>query len=301
MSLERYGVAFELWQAGYQIQAICELVGMSRASFYRWRRRQAGSGFPDLKYLGSRDPAGDAQLLANIREIKLHHPFWGYRRVRAWLKYRQDLPVGHKRVYRLMKENGLLVPQKRYRAKRQPSGQKPRAQRPGQFWGIDMTKFIIPGLGWAYLVIVLDWFSRKVVGWQLSWRCRTQEWRQALEDAVLQEFPHGVRGQGLKLVSDNGCQPTSRSFLKVTAILDIEQIFTSYNNPKGNAETERFMRTLKEELLWLEEFDGLEEAREKLSAWIDFYNKDYLHSALGYKSPEEYERLFQKTNLEKAA
>jgi putative transposase len=60
------------------------------------------------------------------------------------------------------------------------------------------------------------------------------------------------------------------------------------------------MRTLKEELLWLEEFAGLEEAREKLSAWIDFYNKDYLHSSLGYKSPEEYERLFQKTNLEKA-
>ena len=87
----------------------------------------------------------------------------------------------------------------------------------------------------------------------------------------------------------------------MTAILDIEQIFTSFNNPKGNAETERFMRTLKEELLWLEEFDGLEEAQEQLSAWIDFYNKDYLHSALGYKSPQEYERLYLETNLEKAA
>ena len=79
----------------------------------------------------------------------------------------------------------------------------------------------------------------------------------------------------------------------MTATLDIEQIFTSYNNPKGNAETERFMRTLKEELLWLEEFAGLDEAREKLSAWIDFYNNDYLHSALGYRSPQEYERLYQ--------
>ena len=99
-------------------------------------------------------------------------------------------------------------------------------------------------------MIVLDWFRRKVVGWQLSCRCRTKEWCEALEEAVLREFPHGVRGQGLKLVSDNGCHPTSRSFLKVTATLDIEQIFTSFNNPKGNAETERFMRTLKEELLW---------------------------------------------------
>ena len=96
-----------------------------------------------------------------------------------------------------------------------------------------------------------------------------------------------MRGQGLKLVSDNGCQPTSGSFLKVTATLDIEQIFTSFNNPKGNAETERFRRTLKEDLLWLEEFVSQEEAREKLSAWVDFYNQDYLHSALGYKSPQE--------------
>lgn len=239
--------------------------------------------------------------MASIQGIKLRHPFWGYRRVRAWLKYREDLPVGHKRVYRLMKENGLLVPQKRYQAKRQPAGRKPRAQRPGQFWGIDMTKFFIPGLGWAYLVIVLDWFSRKVVGWQLSCRCRTQEWCEALEEAVLQEFSQGVRGQGLKLVSDNGCQPTSRSFLKVTATLDIEQIFTSFNNPKGNAETERFMRTLKEELLWLEEFAGLEEAREKLAAWIGFYNKEYLHSALGYKSPLEYELIFREEKLRQAA
>ncbi len=244
---------------------------------------------------------GDTQILAMIQKIKQSHPFWGYRRVRAWLKYREGLPVGYKRIYRLMKENALLVPQKRCRAKRQPTGRKPRAQRPRQFWGIDMTKFIIPGLGWAYLVIVLDWFSRKVVGWQLSWRCRTQEWREALEEAVLQEFPHGVRRQGLKLISDNGCQPSSGSFLKLTAILDIEQIFTSYNNPKGNAETERFMRTLKEELLWLEEFAGLDEAHEKLSTWIDFYNHRYLHSALGYKSPQEYERLYQETNLEKAA
>lgn len=209
--------------------------------------------------------------------------------------------VGLKRVYRLMREHELLVPQRRYGAKRQPAGRKPRAHRPGQFWGIDMTKFTIPDFGWACLVIVLDWFSRKVLGWQLSWRCRTQEWREALKEAVLREFPHRVRGHGLKLVSDNGCQPTSRSFLKVTATLDIEQIFTSFNNPKGNAETERFMRTLKEELLWLEEFAGLEEAREKLSAGLIFYNNRYLHSALGYMSPQEFERCYQEASLEKAA
>lgn len=109
--------------------------------------------------------------------------------------------------------------------------------RPCQFWGIDMTKFLFPALGWAYLVVALDWFSRKVVGWRLSLRCRTQEWREALEAAVLQEFPNGVRGQGLKLIS----------------------------------------------------------------VWIDFYNQRYLHSALGYKSPMEYEQLYQEEDLGKAA
>jgi transposase len=70
---------------------------------------------------------GDAKILASIKEIKRGHPFWGYRRVRAWLKYRQGLPIGYKRVYRLMKENALLVALKRYRVNRQPTGRKPRA------------------------------------------------------------------------------------------------------------------------------------------------------------------------------
>ncbi len=142
---------------------------------------------------------GDTKILASIKEIKQGHPFWGYRRVRARLKYREGLPVGYKKVYRLMKENALLVPQKRYRVNRQPTCRKPQANWPNQFWGIDMTKFIVPGLGWVCLVVVLDWFSRKVADWQLSLRCRTQEWREALEGAELQEFPYGLWEKGLKL------------------------------------------------------------------------------------------------------
>jgi putative transposase len=158
-------LAAELKDCGYPVTAICTALGWHRGTFYRRLQAGQGSGSLVLTLLGSRDPVGDAQLLASIKEIKPRHPFWGYRRVRAWLKYREGLPVGYKRIYRLMKENDLLVLQKRYRAKRQPESRKPRAQRPGQFWGLDMTKFLIPTWGWAYLVVVLDWFSRKVVGW----------------------------------------------------------------------------------------------------------------------------------------
>jgi len=245
----------------------------------------------------------DADLVERIKGIKTSHPFWGYRRVRAWLRYRDKIRINEKRVRRVMKENELMVSQILHRAKRTPQRSKPKAERPRQYWGIDMTKFMIPALGWIYLVIVLDWYTKKVVGWDLSLRSRSGEWKQALEMGIQREFSQGVRDQGLKLISDNGSQPTSASFIRDMNTLGIEQIFTSYDNPKGNAETERMMRTIKEELLWLHEFSSLEEAKKAISHWIEMdYNKLYVHSALGYLSPEEFESLYlSQLSIRKAA
>lgn len=288
-----------LSQYGHGVSGLCRDLSVSRASFYR--RKRAGSAPRPPTRPGKRDPAGDKVLLERIKAIKAKHPFWGYRRVRAWLKYRENFNVGNKRVYRLMRENNLLVERKKFVRPHRPLRSKPRAERPKQYWGVDMTKFMIPGLGWAYIVIVLDWYSRKVVGFDVSLRSRSQEWLGALEEALLCEFPNGVRGEGLKLISDNGCQPTSRSFMSFTAEVGIEQIFTSYNNPKGNAETERFMRTMKEELLWLEEFDSVAEARAAIGEWLQEYNLEYPHSMLSYHSPLEYEGLYFDNQLERAA
>ena len=104
-----------------------------------------------------------------------------------------------------------------------------------------MTKFMMPKLGWVYLVVVLDWYSRKIVGFEMSLRCRRQEWEAAMDSALVCEFPDGVRGCGLRLVSDNGSQPTSTGFMDTMRLLDIEQVFTSYNNPKGNADVQEEM------------------------------------------------------------
>lgn len=233
--------------------------------------------------------------MKRVRVICQAHPFWGYRRVWAWLNYREGISINKKRVYRLMKEQGLTVKQKPHRAKRTPQRSKPRASRPGELWGIDMTKFLIRGLGWVYLVIVLDWYTKKIVGWDISLRSRTEEWKRAVGMAVNREFPRGVRGKGLRLVSDNGSQPTSTGFMKEMKTLEIEQIFASYDNPKGNADTERVIRTLKEEVIWLNEFRGLEESKELIARWIgQDYNKLYVHSTLGYRSPEEFEALFNQ-------
>jgi transposase InsO family protein len=141
------------------------------------------------------------------------------------------------------------------------------------------------------------------VGWDLSLRSRASDWKRALEMAIQGEFPQGVRGRGLKLISDNGSQPTSVSFMRDMATLGIEQIFTSYDNPKWNAETERMLRTIKEEIIWLKEFSSLEDAKQRIGQWMEIdYNKLYVHSELGYISPEEFEEIYlRQVSLKQAA
>lgn len=234
-------------------------------------------------------------LVEKIKELRLAHPFWGYRRMTAWLRVREGYMANHKRIYRLMKENDLLVEKTRHKALRRAQRAKPKATRPDEYWGIDMTKFLLGPLGWCYLIIVLDWFSKEIVGWNLSLRARTAEWEEALERGLCEHFPWGVRDQGLNLVSDNGSQPTSVSFMRDMALLGVNQVFCSYDNPKGNAETERVIRTIKEELLWLNDFTSFEQAYKAIEAWIrNDYNRLYVHSALGYRSPLEYRQQWEQ-------
>ena len=279
-----------LRQAGYAVRDACQALGIARSGYYAAQQTRGAKP--------RRDPAADNALVVLMQQIKDAHIFWGYRRVWAWLRFRLAVVVNQKRVRRLMKENGLMVPKALHKAKRTPTKNKPRASRPRQIWGIDMTKFIIDGLGWVYLVIVLDWYTKKIVGWDMALRSKTAEWRRALDMALNQEFPNGARDQGLKLVSDNGSQPTSVAFMRAAAELGIEQIFTSYNNPKGNADTERMIQTLKQEVIWVNDFKGYEEAHEKFGRWVaNDYNQLYVYKKLGYRSPEEFETFYNRELL----
>jgi len=241
-------------------------------------------------------------ILERIKSIKKEHPFWGYRRVWSYLRYIEGLLVNKKRIYRLMRENNLTVkPNTRLIAKRVQDRPKPRAEKPKEYWGIDMTK-VLSKYGWVYVVIVLDWYTKKIVGHYSGKQARTKEWLLALNKALNREYPEGVRGNSLKLISDNGSQPTSLSFMKTCSNLDIKQIFTSYNNPKGNADTERMIRTMKEELFWLREWENERELSLELERWVEYYNKSYLHSALGYKTPSQKEaEYYSKNNSNKTA
>jgi transposase InsO family protein len=199
-----------------------------------------------------------------------------------------------------MNEHGLLVQVKHYKAKRTPQTTKPTATHKNHWWacpttpfrrGSDMTKFYVHTVGWVYLVIVLDWFSRKIVGHGFGLRPTTDLWISALHMAVQNECPAGSRSYDIHLMTDNGSQPTSQKYETVVETLGIEHITTSYANPKGNAETERVIRIFKEEAIWPNEFFSYAEAIAVGERAISFYNNQYPHSMLGELSPVEYEQL----------
>ena len=109
--------------------------------------------------------------------------------------------------------------------------------------------------------------------------------------ACNRQFSRGIREySGASLVSDNGCQPTSERYMKDCTSLRLKQIFTSFNNPKGNADTERMMRTMKEALIWSNEFESFEQLSLALDVWVKDYNANYLNSTLGYVPPNVFEK-----------
>lgn len=237
----------------------------------------------------------DARLLAIISPIKAEQPGWGYRMIWAYLKYRLGHQINKKRIYRIMKENDLLVkPNLKLKAIRdnQNNRNKPRADRPNQFWGIDMTKVMIESFGWLYLVVVLDWYTKKIAGYSVSLRSKAGDWLDAVHMACNRQFPEGVlrKDKELFLISDNGSQPTSMAFMRACSVMEIKQIFASYNNPRGNADTERVIKTIKHDFVWVREFRSPAEFIEQIGLWVEKYNTDRPHSTLGYHTPCDFEK-----------
>lgn len=136
-----------------------------------------------------------------------------------------------------------------------------------------------------------------MVGHFAGEQSKAWHWLAALNKAVNRQFPGGIREAEVEvnLMSDNGTQPTSQAFMQACSALGIKQAFTSYCNPKGNADTERMMRTLKEELIWLGEWHSVNQIKQALDEFAELFNENYLHSALGYKTPNKFEaECFEK-------
>jgi putative transposase len=203
----------------------------------------------------------------------------------------EQLAIPKKRVLRAIREHHLLVqPHRQLKATRTPSRSTPRPTTPQAWWGLDMTKVMVEGLGWVSSGLVLDWYTKKLGGYAAGMPCTARHGLKALDRAGNRQFPDGRRGQGVSLRRDNGGQPTALAFMQAGSTLGMPPAFTRDNHPQGHAETARVRRTLNAACLWRQEWTSpcaLLRARE---GWITDDHAHDRHAALGYQAPSPFER-----------
>ena len=272
-------------QAAHPIATQCRVLGVSASGYYAWAVRPA-----------SARATGDAALMAQIRVIHTRsRGTYGERRVHAELAA-LGVHVGRKRVARLMRKLGLAGVSRRKGTRTTVRDRDARpapdlvdrdftAAGPDRLWVADIT-YIPTWAGFLYLAVVLDAWSRRVVGWAMATHLRTELVLDALNMALTQRRPTDVIHH-----SDQGCQYTSIAFGRRCQEMDVRPSMGSVGDAYDNALCESFFATLECELLDHRRFQTQAEARlvvfEYLEGW---YNPHRRHSALGYESPINYER-----------
>jgi putative transposase len=277
-------------QGSLSVARMCQMAWVSRAGYYRSFRQHS--------------PVEEEMAVRSaIQQVVVEHRRrYGYRRVALDLE-KQGMVVNHKRVLRMMREDNLLAIQPRQFVVTTDSQHTlevaynlaPRLKLTGvnQLWVADIT-YIQAWSEFVYLAVVLDAFSRKVVGWELARKIDRRLSLAALEMAIEQRQPP----PGLVHHSDRGVQYACREYV---AVLEKHHMIASMSrpgNPFDNARCESFMRTLKREEIYASSYRDLEHLRANLEDFIErYYNRKRLHSALGYRSPEEFERAMADPEL----
>jgi transposase InsO family protein len=276
-------------QGSMTVECMCELVRVSRASFYRSLKEQ-------------RPAEEETEVRSTIQQIALEHRRrYGYRRICAELR-RRGMQVNHKRVLRMMRKDNLLALRRRRFMVTTNSNHKfevhlnlaRRMKLSGmdQLWVADIT-YIRLKAEFVYLAVILDAFSRKVVGWALDRTLANRLTISALERAIGQRRPR----PGLVHHSDRGLQYARGEYVAALEKFGIVASMSRPANPYDNASCESFMKTLKREEIYANRYENLEHLRTNIEEFIEqYYNRQRLHSALGYRSPEEFERESGRTN-----
>ena len=281
-------------QGSLSVERMCQISRVSRAGYYR--------------SLAEEEPEAEEMLVRSaIQKVVLEHRHrYGYRRVRREL-WDQGLVVNHKRVLRMMREDNLLAVQPRQFVVTTDSSHRlevavnlaRRLNLSGinQLWVADIT-YIRLWREFVYLAVVLDGYSRKVVGWALSRSLSSRFAVAALEMALAERQP----APGMVHHSDRGVQYASREY---AALLEKHQMQASMSrpgNPYDNARCESFIRTLKREEIDASSYRDLEDLRTHIAVFIqEYYNQKRLHSALGYRSPQAFEQALENQETPKAA
>lgn len=277
------------------LASACAVLDLGRESYYRVASQQASErGRPGRACL--EDPV----LWEALEQVVLEFPGYGYLRVTKQLQ-RAGFRVNPKRVYRLMREAGWLHERARRTVRTTDSAHGfpiypnllaacgwRALTAPNQAWAADLT-YIRLGTGFCYLAVVLDLFSRRIVGWNLSESLEATGAIAALEMALASRKP----SVGWIHHSDRGVQYACREYVQRLKQAEARISMTAVGAPKENAPTERWMRTVKEEEVDLQEYDSFPEAKQGIGRFIEeVYDQKRLHSALGYRPPSEFEEIF---------
>ena len=275
-------------QGKLSIERMCQLAQVSRAGFYRSLQQQQ----PQQE---------EMEVRSAIQQVVLEHRRrYGYRRVTAELR-RRGMLVNHKRVVRLMRTDNLLAVQPRAFVVTTDSkhefevclnlARKLKLTGINQLWVADIT-YIRLQSEFVYLAVILDAFSRKVVGWELDRTLTTRLTKTALEKALAARQPLS----GLVHHSDRGLQYASNEYVQVLRAHQMTPSMSRPANPYDNASCESFMKTLKREEIYANTYVNLEHLRTNIELFIEqYYNRCRLHSALGYQSPNEFEQQLDAT------
>jgi len=269
----------------FSLERMSHVFGVSRSGYYRFVK--AGLSFRDRKNMS---------LINKIKEIyESSRRTYGSPRIHAAL-VQQGETVSRKRVARLMSQIGLEAKmKKRFKVttqtnpKAEPApnllAQDFTAKVPNQRWVTDIT-YVATGEGWLYVAAVLDLFSRRIVGLAMGERMTVDLVINCLDQAVTHRQPN----EGLLHHSDKGSQYTSKDFRGQLSAYGMDVSMSGTGNCYDNAAMESFFHTLKTEHIYFEQYATREEAKQSIFEYVEvFYNRQRLHSTLGYCSPTEYE------------
>lgn len=267
---------------------LCRVMAVSSSAYYAWC--QSAHKGPKAEQ--------DHVLAKKLRQLfNENRGVYGSRRLTNALKT-QGIQVGRYKVRRLMQDLNLVARYpKRFKVttdSRHSESISPNkldrqfsVSQPNQVWTTDIT-YVWTLQGWLYVAVVIDLFSRQVVGWAMDNHMKTSLCVRALQMAFWRRKP----AQGLLHHSDRGSQYASKEYREHLAIMGMEQSMSRKGNCWDNAPTERFFRSLKYEQLHYEKFRTGAEAKLSIIDYLAFYNGKRIHSTLGYKSPLIFERDF---------
>ena len=264
------------------------LLNVSKSGYYEWLQKPDQDPDSIQVEIGIKD---------EMQKIAIEFTRYGYRRMTIELGNR-GYHVNHKRVLRLMKEDNLLCVKKHFKPLTTDSNhdykvypnliRNLKITRSNQVWASDITYIQLID-EFVYLSVVLDLFTRKCIVWKLGRHIDTQLTLTALAQALEQRW--NPRLQGLIHHSDQGVQYASNQYVDLLKEHDLQISMSRKGNPYDNAFVESFIKTLKYEEVYLNEYETFSDAKENIGRFIDdVYNKKRLHSSLGYKSPETFER-----------